>query len=299
MSDAHLDLRQVRRAFARAAGTYEQHDALQREVQARLFDSLDYYEGTPARVLDVGCGTGRSAALLRRRWRHAEVLALDVAVPMLREARHHAGWRRALLRVCASATALPLADHSVDVVYSNLCAPWCGAPRDLFREWVRVLRPGGFLVASSLGPDTLRELRSAWAAVDATQPHVLPCLDMHDFGDAVLAAGLKDPVLETDHVTLTYADVHGLLADLKGLGATNAHAERRRGLTGKARFRAMLDAYAAPHAGGRIPATVELVTLHGWGFPAGAMPLYGGRDTPFEVVSRRPPPPSPHDAGGV
>jgi malonyl-CoA O-methyltransferase len=291
MTDAWLDLRQVRRAFARAASSYERHDALQREVEARLFDSLDYYEGTPARVLDVGCGTGRGTARLKKRWKRAEVIALDVSLPMLREARRHAGWRKPFARVAADAVNLPFPDHSVDVAYSNLCIQWCDAPRPIFRECARVLKPGGLLVASSLGPDTLGELRAAWNEADPGAPHVSRFLDMHDLGDAALAAGLKDPVLDADHLTLEYPDVRRLLVDLKGLGATNADRGRGRGLTGKARFRAMLDAYETRRRGGRIPATWEVVTLHAWGPPKGFLPRYGGRETPFEVVKRAERPP--------
>ncbi|TAN03337.1 MAG: malonyl-[acyl-carrier protein] O-methyltransferase BioC [Rhodanobacteraceae bacterium] len=291
MNDRRLDLQQVRRAFGRAAASYERHDALQREVEARLFDSLGYYDGQPQRVLDVGCGTGRGTALLKKRWRDAEVIALDVSLPMLRQARRHAGWWKPFARVCADGQALPFPDRSMDVVYSNLCMQWCDAPRAFFAELNRVLKPDGFLVASSLGPDTLSELRAAWAAAGSKEAHVGRFFDMHDIGDAALAAGLKDPVLDADHVTLDYPDVRGLLTDLKGLGATNADRERVRGLTGKLRFKAMLDAYETRRCGGRIPATWEIVTLHAWGLPEGFLPRYGGRETPFEVVkwAERPP----------
>ncbi len=291
MNDARLDLRQVRHAFARAASTYEQHDALQREVEVRLFDSLDYFEGNPARVLDVGCGTGRGSAHLKKRWRDAEVIALDLSLPMLRRARRHAGWWKPFSRVCADGLALPFPDRSMDVVYSNLCLQWCDTPRALFAEFARVLKPGGFLAASSFGPDTLSELRAAWATADATHAHVGRFLDLHDLGDAALAAGLKDPVLDSDRITMHYPDVRTLLADLKGLGATNADLDRARGLTGKTRFKTMIEAYETHRRDGRIPATWEVVTLHAWGFPADAMPLYGGRDTRFEVISRREPRP--------
>src|SRR6185437_16043468 len=137
-------------------------------------------------------------------------------------------------------------------------------------------------VASSLGPDTLTELREAWAAVDPERPRVGVFLDLRDIGDAALAARLKDPVLDSDDITLDYPDVRGLLADLKGLGATNANRERA--LTGKTRFQAMLDAYETRRREGRIPATWEVVTLHAWGPPEGFLPRYGGRDTPFEVI---------------
>lgn len=286
MSEARLDHRQVRRAFARAASTYERHDALQREVESRLFDSLDYYDGQPERVLDIGCGTGRGTALLKKRWPKAQMVALDLSPAMLREARRHAGWWRPFARICADGQQLPFADRSFDVVYSNLCMQWCETPRPLFAECARILRPGGFLVASSLGPDTLSELRVAWAQADPERPHVGRFLDLRDIGDAALAAGLKDPVLDADHITLDYADVTGLFADLKGLGATNADRERTSGLTGKARFKAMLGAYETCRRDGRLPATWEVITLHAWGAPEGFLPLYGGRETPFEVIKR-------------
>lgn len=279
-----LDQRQVRRAFGRAAATSDRHDALPREVAARLMDSLDYYDGKPARVLDVGCGTGRGAAALKKRWRGAEVIALDVSLPMLRQARARSGWSKPFARVCADGQALPFPDRNMDVVYSNLCLPWCETPRAFLKEVRRVLKPGGFVVASSLGPDTLSELRAAWAHADPDCTHVGHFLDMHDLGDAMLAAGFKDPVLDADRVTLEYPDVRGLLADLKGLGITLADAARARGLTGTTRFNAMLDAYTADRRDGRIAATWEVVTLHAWGPPEGFLPRYGGRETPFEVV---------------
>lgn len=286
----HLDHHQLRRAFDRAAASYERHDALQREVEARLFESLDYYErapdyqGLPQRVLDTGCGSGRGTARLKKRWPKAQVIAVDVAPGMLRAARRHSGWRRPLARVCADALALPFADHCMDIVYSNLCMQWCESPRTFLREMNRVLKPGGLLVASSLGPDTLHELRAAWATIDPDRPHVSQFIDMHDIGDAALAAGLKDPVLDADHITLDYADAREMLADLKGLGATNAEQGRATGLTGKTRFKAMLAAYETQRRNGRIPATFEVVTLHAWGPPKGFLPRYGGRETPFEVI---------------
>lgn len=264
MSDFRIDRRQVRHAFGRAARGYEQFDVLQRAVQATLLERLAFCTATPARVLDLGAGSGRGTALLKKRWPGAEVLAIDVAVPMLREVRRHSRWRRPLRRVCAEATRLPLPDHSVDVLHSNLCLPWCDDLPALFGECMRVLRPGGLLAFSSLGPDTLMELRAAWAAVDE-RPRVARFLDMHDVGDAMLAAGLRDPVLDVERYTLTYASPVDVLRELKGLGATNADAARTRALTGRRRYEGMLRAYEAMRLDGRIPATCEVVSAHAWG----------------------------------
>ena len=267
--DFHLDRAQVRRAFGRAASQYEQHDALQREVGARLRERLQMLDAPPARVLDVGAGTGLGTAVLRKAYPGAEVIALDLALPMLRAARRHAGWRRPFARVCADAQALPLPDRAIDLLHSNLCIQWIDDPAPLFAEFARVLKPGGLLLLSSFGPDTLGELRAAWAAADGVHAHVSRFLDMHDLGDAALAAGLRDPVLDVERLTVTYADVPALLRELKGLGATNADAARERGLTGKARYRRMLDAYASRRRDGRIASTWEVVYLHAFGAPEG------------------------------
>jgi malonyl-CoA O-methyltransferase len=269
VSTYRIDHAQVRRAFARAAASYEQNDALQRTVQSRLLERLDYYEGSPHCVLDVGCGTGRGAAILKRRWPHAQVIALDIALPMLQLARHHGGWMKPFARVCAHALQLPLTDRSIDVLHSNLCIQWCEDPLPLFSEFARVLKPDGFLALTTLGPDTLRELRQAWAAADESHPHVSRFLDMHDLGDAALAAGLRDPVLDVDHLQSRYESARDLLRELKGLGATNADAQRERGLTGKARFARMLQAYETMRVEGRVPATWEVIEMHAWGPPEG------------------------------
>lgn len=286
MSAFRFDRRQVQRAFGRAAKSYEENDSLQRRVQSRLIERLDYYEGTPACVLDLGCGTGRGAAILKRRWSRAQVIALDIALPMLRAARRHAGWMKPFSRVCGDALTLPLVDRSVDVLHSSLCIQWCEAPRELFTEFARVLKPGGFMAVSSLGPDTLHELRQAWAMADNTHPHVSRFLDMHDLGDAALAAGLRDPVLDADHLMSRYQYPRDLLRELKGLGATNADAHRERGLTGKARFQRMFEAYETLRVDGMIPATWEVVELHAWGPPEGQPRRVGAQEIATFPVER-------------
>lgn len=268
MSDYHFDRHQVRRNFSRAAASYERHDALQIEVQSSLLERLDFCLQTPQWVVDVGAGTGRGTARLKQRWPRAEVLALDHALPMLQTARRNRHWLRPFRRTVGDATALPLADRSVDVLHSNLCFQWIDDLPRLFTECMRVLKPGGMLVFSTLGPDTLHELRAAWAAADG-QSHVSRFLDMHDVGDAMLAAGLRDPVLDVDRYTLTYDQPRDLLLELKGLGASHADQARPRGLTGRRPYRRMLEAYEQFRQDGRIPASWEVITAHAWGPPAG------------------------------
>jgi malonyl-CoA O-methyltransferase len=287
MSDFQLDPTQVRRHFGRAASTYEKHDALQREVGDALLERLGFYLETPLRVVDVGAGTGRGSALLKQKYPKAEVIAVDLALPMLRAAKQHSSWRKPFRRVCAEATRLPLADHSVDVLYSNLCFQWVDDLPALFGECMRVLKPGGFMAFSSFGPDTLMELRAAWAEADQ-QPHVGRFLDMHDVGDAMLNAGLRDPVLDVFRYTLTYSEPRKLLEELRGLGATNADRARARGLTGKGRYRRMLAAYEAMRTDGRIPASWEVVSAHAWGPPVGQpRRVPGGEIATFSIDTLR------------
>lgn len=253
-----FDSHHVRRAFGRAATSYEAHAALQDEVQARLQERLDDLPFKPQRILDVGSGTARGTAALRKRYPKAQSIALDLALPMLRAARRHRGWRRPFARICADAESLPLAEASIDLLHSNLCLQWCGRLDSVFDEFRRVLRPDGLVLFSTFGPHTLVELRAAFAEVDAA-PHVSRFLDIHQIGDALLAAGFRDPVLERDVFTLTYANVLDLMRELRAIGATNADAGRARGLTGKAHMQRVIEAYESFRRDGRLPATYEVV----------------------------------------
>ncbi|TAK38832.1 MAG: malonyl-[acyl-carrier protein] O-methyltransferase BioC [Lysobacteraceae bacterium] len=275
---ALFDHRQVRRAFSRAAPGYDAAAALQRAVEAQLLESLDYYrlqheDAVPARVVDVGSGLGRGAAAMRKRWPKAQVLALDVALPMLREGRQREGWhplRRGIDRVCADARALPLADGGVDVLFSNLCLQWVEDLPAVFAGFRRVLRPGGLLMVSTFGQDTLFELRTAFAGADAV-PHVSPFTTLAQFGDALVHAGFRDPVIDRDLATTHYETLPGLMRELRALGATNALQSRRQTLTGKARFACAADAYAREFGEARgLPATWETITAMAWAPPTGA-----------------------------
>ncbi len=253
-----IDRRHVRHAFGRAAATYEAHAVLQDEVQQRLLERLDDLPLEPQRVLDVGAGTGRGTAALRKRYARAQTIALDIALPMLHAARKHHTWLRPFARVCADAEALPFADASIDLVHSNLCLQWCDDLDAAFDGFRRVLRPRGLVVFSTFGPDTLHELRRAYAEVDAAS-HVSRFLDIHQIGDSLLAAGFRDPVLERETFTLTYADALTLMRELRAIGATHADPARARGLAGKQHLKDVIAAYEGFREDGRLPATYEVV----------------------------------------
>ena len=277
-----FDHRQVRRAFSRSADSYAAAAGLQREIESRLFESLEYLgEQQPASILDLGSGPGTAAVELRRRWPKARVLAIDLALPMLRQVAPRRGWnplQRPIDRVCADARALPLADDSVDLIFSNLCLQWVEDLDALFAGFRRVLKPGGLLLCSTFGPDTLHELRAAFAEVDEAA-HVSPFAGIAEFGDALMRAGFRDPVLDRDVEVHRHEDMAGLMRGLRELGATNALSSRRRALTGRGRFAAARAAYEPWRDDeGLLPATWETITAMAWA-PAHGQPIrVGGED---------------------
>lgn len=268
--NAGFDRRRLQRSFGRAAAGYAEVAVLQREVEARLLEQLDYLEQKrPARVLDVGSGPGRGSGAMKKRWPASEVIALDLALPMLREVPRHTRFWRPVRRLCADAAQLPLADASIDVVFSSLCLQWVADLPQALAEFRRVLRPDGLLLFSTFGPDTLRELRDAYLAAGERQPPLSPFAAIAQVGDALLAAGFRDPVLDRDHFTLTYADVGSLLRELRAIGAGDARVQRRRGLGGKGRFSRMQAAYEAQRRDGALPSSWEVITAMAWAPPPG------------------------------
>ena len=275
MMNNPFDHRQIRRAFSRSASSYDAAAALQHEVEKRLLESLDYLgERKPQVVLDVGSGPAHAAAAMRKRWPRAQVVALDLAMPMLREAKKQAGWWKPFARVCADVCALPVADNSADVLFTNLCLQWVEDLPAVFAGFRRVLKPGGLLLCSTFGPETLIELRDAFAEADSV-PHVSRFPSIAQFGDALLMAGFRDPVLDRDHFTLTYDDLPALMRELRAMGATNALQSRRRTLTGRSRFAAASAGYETLRRDdGKLPSTWEVIYAHAWAPPPGA-PIRG------------------------
>lgn len=249
-----LERKSVRRAFERAVPGYDEAAVLQRRSADELLERLDGLRLDPKRIADLGCGTGYLTRELETRFPAAFVAGVDFVPLMLKQAQRAGN----ACYLAADAERLPLPDRAIDLAVSNALLQWC-EPQKFFRECARVLRPGGMLAFTSYGPDTLRELRAAWAAVDEGV-HVHEFNDMHDLGDLLIEEGFSDPVLDVERVTLNYAQAEDLLRDLKRIGAVNAAAARARGLTGKARFRALLRrCEETRRPDGRIHATFEIV----------------------------------------
>jgi malonyl-CoA O-methyltransferase len=264
----HIDKRWLQRSFSRAAGDYDAAAVLQHEVGQRMLERLQLIRLQPQTVIDIGAGTGRQTRQLASHYPQSQVIALDLAPGMLHHARKQLSWRQRWQGrqrfVCADAEHLPFADNSADLLFSNVTLQWCDDLDRVFAEFNRVLRPGGLLLFSNFGPDTLHELRRSWQTVDPHN-HVNAFMDMHDIGDALLRSGLSDPVMDMEMITLTYPDLHTLMTDLKIIGAHNVTAGRPRGLTGRQRLQQLTAAYETFRTQDNLlPASYEVIYGHAW-----------------------------------
>jgi malonyl-CoA O-methyltransferase len=255
-----VDARAARRNFERAASTYARGSRLEQEVGERLLERLDYMRLAPRRILDAASGPGREARALGRRYRGAELVRVDFSLGMLRAGRPR--FFRRGIAVCGDLARLPFAPGTFDLVWCNMALHWAADPLAWLGELSGILAPQGLLLFSTLGPDTLRELRPVCGAA-----RVHEFVDMHDLGDMLVEAGLTAPVMEMEMLTMAYRDAGALLADLKATGQTNARADRARGLAPRA-LRGL---------GGRLggAARFEVVYGHAW---KGAPRKLGGRD---------------------
>jgi len=258
---------QGRRAFERAAATYDAHSALHREIGRRLLEHLDGIRITPGVIADLGCGTGHFLEPLKRRFPDAALVGVDIAAAMLaRAAARTPWWKRVLARpaaslVCADVERLPLANGCVQLAFSNLALQWTRA-ETVFAETARILRPGGLFLFASFGPDTLKELRAAFAAVGAAA-RVNTFVDMHDLGDALVHAGFADPVMEMEIITAEYESMDALARELRSVGSHALAAGAPR-IAGRSRWRAAVARYEALRRDGALPATFEVVYGHAW-----------------------------------
>ena len=260
----------VRRNFSRAAAGYDAVAVLQREVASRMLERLDYVKIEPARVLDLGCGTGACLTALSERYPKAQVLGTDVSEAMLHVGRGQRSCLRWLLPflknrktalVVADAQALPFSTNSLGMIWSSLMLHWLNDPRLVFSEMYRALDVGGLLMFATFGPDTLKELRNVFTD---GYVHTQRFIDMHDYGDMLLECGFSDPVMDVEMLTLTYSCIDDLFRDLRQSGAGCAMLSRRHGLMGRSVWVEACASYDKLKRNGRLPATFEVVYGHAW-----------------------------------
>lgn len=270
MTAGFVDLRQVRRGFARVAQRYGEADFFCREIDRRMQERLDFVRIEPDLVIDVGCSQGASLPALRARYPKARYVGLDLVPEMLQAAvQPRSAWQRWLpFRregeanfVTADAATLPLKAASAGLVWSNLLLHWLDDPLPALAEAHRVLEVGGLVMFSTLGPDTLKELRSAFGD---GYVHTQRFIDMHDLGDMLVHCGFADPVMDMEMLTLTYDSVDAMLAELRGAGASCAMRARRHGLTGRRAWENARGAYEGLRVNGKLPASFEVIYGHAW-----------------------------------
>ncbi|UCB54466.1 MAG: malonyl-ACP O-methyltransferase BioC [Thiotrichales bacterium] len=275
MSPVHQHIRKqkIRRAFDRAAESYDAAAVLQKEVCNRLLERLEYIRLSPRRILDAGVGTGEAVAPLMKRYKKSRLVALDLSEHMLAKASRHGGLLSKPDLVCADLEQLPFQDNCFDLVFSNLAMQWCNDLQATLQGLLRVLKPGGLLMFTTFGPDTLKELRACWQQVDDAV-HVNQFADMHDIGDGLLLGGFADPVMEAELITVHYRSVDRLMADLRAIGANATADGGRAGLTTPSLLNRLRDAYDAYRIDGQLPASYEVVYGHAWK-PEAAVPKDG------------------------
>lgn len=250
------------RFFTRASRSFAEASVVHDHARAALLSRLDYFSLDVEICVDLGCGTGGLIRDLSIRWPNARRLGIDRNHSMCRATTTCKDSGKAFV-IGGCAERLPLKPGSCDVVLANLLLPWC-LPEPVLAEIARVLKPTGVFLFATLGPDTLVEVRRAWGTADDAV-HVHAQFDMHDLGDLVAAAGLAEPVLDRELLTLTYADTDTLVRDLRGCGAVNSAAGRRKALTGTGRWRAFEHSLLAGARDGQFQVSVELIYGHAWG----------------------------------
>ncbi len=234
--------------------------ALKRERAARR-------HGEGFLLRDVTEHVGERLSAVNRSFENAlDLQSRDESFPLL--AAFARNWKRLNLD---EDEILQIEPRSLDLVTSILALHVINDLPGLLIQIKRALKPDGLFIAAVFGGDTLRELREAFAqgeseVLGGASPRVAPLADLRDFGALLQRAGFALPVADIERTIVRYGAFETLIGDLRGLGETNALAERSRKFLRRDVFAAMLDHYRTYHAepDGRLRATFEIAYLTGW-----------------------------------
>lgn len=257
------DYQKTLKKYSRAAKSYDNANYLQREISDRVINRLQFVKVQPQWVLDLGCGTGNSVKSLKDTYKEANVIGLDVAFSMVEQAKNKQDLQQAKKYICADAYLLPIASNSLDLVFSNFVLHWCDDLSLVFQELFRVLKPGGLLIFATVGPDSLKELKQSWKAID-NHSHVRDFLDMHDVGDKLMQARFYDPVIDMELVTLEYDNILSLLRDVQSWGSHNVTPEQKKGFTTPGQIKRLEKAYQQFQTNEHLPVTFEIIYGLAW-----------------------------------
>ncbi len=264
LNPPRLDKVSVKKSFNRAAKSYNRAAILQEEILMRLIQRLTYIRHLPTLILDMGCGTGKAFGRLKKQYSKSAIVSMDLAFSMLVESRQQYGFFDRKLVINADMERLPFKDSSFDLLFSSLALQWSNDLPETFRDMQRIAQPGALLMFATFGPLTLKELRESWLELDA-KPHVHQFVDMHDIGDALVAAGFSQPVVDAEMIELEYSEFRQVLDDLKDIGASNADRNRSRGLMTPSKLSTLEQNYRKHGLrDGKFIASYEVVYGHAW-----------------------------------
>lgn len=264
LNPPRLDKAFVKKSFNRASKSYNHAAILQEEVLKRLLERLQYIRLEPQQVIDIGCGTGKGFAGLHKHYSKAKIISMDLAFSMLQQAGKQYGLFEKKRLVNADMERLPFTDNSFDLMFSSLALQWANDLPTTLRDLARIGRSEGLLMFATFGPATLSELRDSWQSIDQ-KPHVHQFIDMHDVGDALMAAGFSQPVVDSEVIRLEYSEFRQVLDDLKNIGASNADKNRSRGLMTPAKLKLLEASYRDNgYENSKFIASYEVVYAHAW-----------------------------------
>lgn len=252
----------VIRRYQRIAKTYNQFAKLAPLMAERLLEKLDFITIQPNKILDIGCGTGQLLPTLKKKFKKAQVIGADLSIAMLQQAQKQRSWFARPKLICADAYHLPFASNTFDLIISNAVLTLCPDMPNLFKEVKRVLQPQGLFLFTTLGPDTLKELRAAWQQQDDYQ-HINTLIDMHDIGDCLLQAGFENPVMDMEYVTIMFNSLKQLILELRASGSLNTSSQQKPSCITPGQWQRLESSYVRINE--KLPATAEIIYGHGWG----------------------------------